>query len=189
MNDHPNLVLIGFMGAGKSTIGRRCALRLGYQFRDSDTVIEQRHKKSIPEIFAGEGEAKFREWECEVVHDLARCSNMVIATGGGIVLNSSNVARLRRSGIVVLLSAHADEIIARCMSRNTRPLLMTTDVDPVQRIVSMLEIRNPLYEAAANITVDTTGLDREEAVERVLNEFNSQVNSWRKGHGKRAKSE
>src|SRR5262245_34007103 len=98
-----NLVLIGFMGSGKSTIGRQCARILGFRFRDSDTLVERRAGKPISQVFADDGEAAFREMECAAIKTLAATSSVVLSTGGGAVLNGANVAALRRTGIVVLL--------------------------------------------------------------------------------------
>ena len=178
MQIEPNLVLIGFMGSGKTTIGRRCAHRMGFQFRDSDSVIELRYKLTIPEIFEQYGEAQFRSWESEVIHDLSRCSKMVIATGGGAVLDTNNVARLKRSGILLLLKSDPEEILARCALRNNRPLLAMAD-DPLERIQTLMSTRNPLYESAADIIVDTTGSMRDETVSKVLTEYNNYISEWR----------
>jgi shikimate kinase len=162
-----NLVLAGFMATGKSTIGRRCAQALRFTFHDSDQVVERRAGKTVPEIFEQDGEERFRELESEAVRDLARERQCVIATGGGAVLSSTNVARLRRTGFIVLLWADPEEILMRCGSRASRPLLAGAE-DPAQRIGDLLVRREPYYRAAANAVVETTGLTREESAERVL---------------------
>lgn len=162
-----NLVLIGFMGAGKSTVGRACARDLGFAFRDSDAAIEQRAGKPISDIFADDGEAAFRELETATVHSLARRSRTVLATGGGVVLDPTNVAALRETGVVILLWADTETVLARTSRRSTRPLLAGS-AGPRARIESLLAQREPLYSAAADAVVDTTGLPRREVVDRVL---------------------
>ena len=108
--EKPNLVLIGFMAVGKSKIGPMCARRLGYEFWDSDIEIERQTGCSVAELFAREGEAAFRERERQVVAELAARRGAVISTGGGTVLNPENAARLRETGLVVLLTAPAHVI-------------------------------------------------------------------------------
>ena len=164
---HPNLVLIGYMASGKSTIGWRCARVLRYRFRDSDTLVERRADKPIRQIFEEEGEEAFRLMESEAIADLANSGSTVVATGGGAPLNPDNVARLRKTGVVILLNASVDTILTRCGSRQNRPLLAETD-DPRGLIERMLEERLPVYRRAAHMEVDTTDLASEEAVQKVL---------------------
>lgn len=170
----PNLVLVGFMATGKSTIGRRCARELGYPFRDSDSVIERRAGKSIPAIFAEDGEPAFRRLEAAAIRELARAGATVIATGGGAPMNSGNVAYLRRTGFVVLLWSDPEEILARCGTRANRPLLAGAN-DPRARIECLLAQREPAYRAAAHAVVDSTGLTREETAQRVLDAYRAHV--------------
>lgn len=170
-----NLVLVGFMASGKSTIGRRCAHALRFRFFDTDAVVEQCAGKPVPVIFAEDGEAVFRSLESDAIRRLAREPRAVIATGGGAVMNAANVARLRRTGYVVLLWTDPQEIMARCGSRSTRPLLAGA-YDPAARIAELLTAREPLYRAAAHTVVETTGLSREEAAERVLDAYRATVN-------------
>jgi shikimate kinase len=167
-----NLVLIGFMATGKSTIGRRCAQALRFQFCDTDALVERRAGKSVSSVFEEDGEEQFRLLESEAIRDLARERRTVIATGGGAAINAVNVARLRRSGYVILLWTDPQEIVARCGTRATRPLLAGAD-DPEARITTLLASREPLYRSAAHTVVETTGLSREDAVERVLAAYHS----------------
>jgi shikimate kinase len=167
-----NLVLIGFMATGKSTIGRRCAQALRFQFRDSDSVVECRTGKSVAQLFEEDGEERFRSLESDAIRDLARERRTVIATGGGAILNGANIARLRRTGHVILLWTDPEEILARCGSRATRPLLASAD-DPVERITNLLSRRESLYRSAAHTVVETTGLSRDEAVSRVLDAYHA----------------
>lgn len=155
------------MATGKTTIGRRCASELGFRFRDSDTFIERRVGKPIPAIFAEDGEEAFREAEVAAIRALAGDSRLVIATGGGAPMNPVNVENLRRTGIIILLQTTPDEILARVGNRSSRPLLADAE-DPRARIEALLEKRAPVYQAAADASVDTTGRTREQVVEQVL---------------------
>lgn len=168
MKRDPNLVLIGFMAAGKSTVGRDCARVLGFRFRDSDRLVEQRAGKSIAEIFAAEGEAAFRSMEASAIMTLASANPLVVSTGGGAPMDAKNVARLRRTGFIVLLWAEPSIILSRIGNPATRPLLNSPDAGPESRVVELLAIREPAYRAAADKVIDTTLLSRPEAVELVV---------------------
>lgn len=148
-----NVVLTGFMGTGKSTVGRVLADRLGYTFVDTDTLIEQHHG-SIPEIFAGEGEAAFRSYEAQVAETLAEGTRQVIATGGRLMLDPDNAAVLGATGEVFALNASADEVLRRVLGDDTavRPLLAGDD--PAGRVRALLTERAPLY---AQFTIIETG--------------------------------
>ncbi len=150
-----NIVLTGFMGTGKSTVGRLLAQRLGYEFVDTDAVIEARHGP-IPTIFRDHGEARFRLIEQQVAAELGGRSRLVIATGGRMMLDPTNVSSLTANGRVFCLVATAEEILQRVTSDDTlsdRPLL---DVpDPRRRIRELLEERDPLYRRFPQLT--TTG--------------------------------
>lgn len=163
----PNLVLIGFMGTGKSTIGRLCARRLDLEYLDSDLLIEQRSGLTIPQIFAEKGEAWFRQLERIVIADLAAKHGLVIATGGGVVLDPDNVKRLRSSGLVVLLTAKPETILQRVGQAHRRPLLAQSD-DPLERIQALLSQRQEAYRTAAHCHVDTSDISVEEAAEKVV---------------------
>lgn len=155
----PHLVFVGFMGVGKTTVGRRCAARLGYRFVDSDAVIEQRVGGSVANFFAEQGEAAFRKIEREVIAELAALNPgelpRVIATGGGVVLNPDNIEALRRGGIVILLTASPGAILRRVGNARSRPLLAGAE-DPRQRVLDLLRARSPFYHGAAQGRVDTT---------------------------------
>jgi len=150
----PNLVLIGFMGVGKSRIGPMCARRLGYAFRDSDHEIEARVGCAIAEYFAREGEAAFREREREVIAELTARRETVIATGGGTVLNPENATRLRNSGLVFLLTAPPRQILQRVGDTEKRPLLANCP-DPLRRIEELLAQRTDCYKQTAHYSVNT----------------------------------
>jgi shikimate kinase len=161
-----NLVLIGFMGCGKSSVGREIARRCRFRFLDTDSVIRQKYGKSIAEIFAVEGEPAFREEEHQVLLRLRGAQRLVVATGGGIVLQPRNGALLHAIGPVIWLTAE-EEIIWERVSRNkNRPLLQTAD--PRSTIRSMMETRYPLYREAADLSVETSHLSHQEVAERIL---------------------
>lgn len=173
----PNLVLIGFMASGKSTIGRRCARALDFRFRDTDVQVERWTGKSVSQIFAEEGELAFRKLEAEAVRVLSRRTRQVIATGGGAPLDPENVRNLRRGGVVVLLKAEPDEIVARASRRKNRPLLAGAD-DPKARVLELLAVREPIYIAAADAVVETTNLGLEDSVARVLAVYRELEGGW-----------
>lgn len=150
-----NVYLIGPMGSGKTAVGRRLAAMLGKEFLDSDAEIERRCGVDIRFIFEKEGEARFRERERDVIADLTALDGVVVATGGGAVLDPSNRARLASTGTVVYLEASVDTQLARTRPSRNRPLLMTGD--PRAVLERLMSIRRPLYEEIANVRVDTTG--------------------------------
>lgn len=148
-----NIVLLGFMGTGKTSVGRLLAKRLTRAFIDVDKMIEIACGATINEIFAKYGEEFFREQECEMIASVACYEDAVIATGGGVVLNPDNIARLRRNGILVTLTASPEVILERTSQRTTRPLLNAPDRE--ETVKMLLEKRTALYKAA-DYVVDTT---------------------------------
>ena len=166
----PNLALIGFMGVGKSTIGRLCARRLGYGFRDTDFAISLRMGRTIPDIFASLGEAEFRAIEREIVAELAAMPRTVISTGGGVVLDPLNVDVLRAHGRVVWLRATPEVILRRVGDARARPLL-AGEGDRSQRVLEMLEERTPIYNAAADYSVDTNDRPPYQIVQEIIRHF------------------
>ncbi|GAB4317900.1 MAG: shikimate kinase [Promethearchaeota archaeon] len=166
-----NLALIGFMGTGKSTVGRLVAKRLGMDFLETDALVEREAGKTIPRIFSEDGEAAFRAFEERACRLAARREGTVISCGGGVVLNPVNLEALRTSSILVLLEATPREILERTLGegKEKRPLL---DVDdPLRAVEDLLEYRRPFYEAATPHRVDTTGLDPHACVEQVIAAF------------------
>jgi len=160
-----NIILVGFMGTGKTTVGKLLAQKLNKRLVDMDSVIEQRAGKAISQIFTEEGEPHFRGLERALVQELAAQTGLVIAAGGGVVLNPENVSDFSRSGRVICLLASENEIMRRVSSSNSRPLLEKED--KFQRIKSLLEQRRPLYEKIPD-RVDTTRLAPSEVVEVIL---------------------
>ncbi len=149
----PNIILIGPMGAGKSTLGRLLAHELNWPFYDSDKVIEQRTGTTIPIIFELEGEAGFRRRESEVIADLAAKRPMVLATGGGAVLAADNRRLLKESGYIVYLYAPLRILLDRTVRDRNRPLMQTAD--PAARLKQILTEREPLYREIADLTLET----------------------------------
>lgn len=148
-----NIFLVGMMGAGKTTIGRSLARRVGKTFLDTDQEIESRTGVRIAVIFEIEGEAGFRRRESEMLVSLAAGENQVLATGGGIVLDPRNRELLRARGCVVYLHAEPMELWQRTRLDKNRPLLRTDD--PRSRIAELYELRDPLYRETADIVVST----------------------------------
>ncbi len=148
------IVLVGMMGSGKSSVGRRLATRLGLPFVDADTEIETAAHMTIPEIFAQRGEAEFREGERRVISRvLTTRAPLVLATGGGAFMNAETRARVKELGISVWLKAEPDVLMRRVRKRSNRPLLQTTDPEATLR--RMLAEREPVY-ALADITIQSS---------------------------------
>jgi shikimate kinase len=168
ISTHTNVVLIGFMGTGKSSVGKLVASRLGFQFVDNDSIVVERAGMEITEIFAKHGEAIFRDYETRALESLVHLSRCVVSTGGGAVLQEENRAVLQRIGLVVLLTAREEIIYDRVARTTKRPLLSTPD--PRETISQMLDHRRAAYAEAAQVTVDTSDLTREQAAEAVIAE-------------------
>ncbi|NNM84617.1 MAG: shikimate kinase [Phycisphaerales bacterium] len=151
-----NIVLIGYRGSGKSVVGKLLAARLGMAFCDTDEIIVAKAGKTIREIFAVGGEPAFRLLERDAVAQAARLDNTVIAAGGGVVLDPANISALKHSAKIVWLSATAEvlyqRISADAASQHTRPNLTTAG--GLEEVKRLLARRTPLYQAAADITVD-----------------------------------
>lgn len=148
-----NIFFVGLMGAGKTTVGKLIAKRLGKTFYDSDHEIEQRTGVQIPVIFELEGEAGFRKREAAVIEDLSHMQDIVLATGGGAVLSKQNRENLSRNGMVVYLRASVPELWQRTKNDRNRPLLQTSD--PRAKLEALLAERDPLYREIADVIIDT----------------------------------
>lgn len=159
-----NIVLVGFMGTGKTVTGRALARRTGLELVDMDSLIEERQEKTIPEIFAQDGEPAFRKMERELVQELSKRSGLIISTGGGIVLNPDNIADFEKTGLVVCLNASPEMIFQRLENDTSRPLLSG---DKKGQISALLEKRKPLYAAIAH-GIPTDGLTDEQTADRIL---------------------
>lgn len=162
-----SIALIGFMGTGKTVVGRLLAEKLGKEFIEMDALIEKKAGKSIPEIFRQQGETGFRELEIEVTRKIAGKKNAVIACGGGIVLNTINIDRLRQECVIVCLTASPEVILKRTSSdKDGRPLLAVAD--RTRQIKELLKFRRHYYERSADITVNTSRLKVESVVARII---------------------
>jgi shikimate kinase len=161
-----SLVLIGFMGAGKSAVGRELATRLRLPRYDTDEMIRQRFAMPIPEIFARCGETAFREAESEVLWAMQTATTAVLVTGGGIVLRAANVARLGAIGRRIWLDAEEETLWQRASRRQTRPLLQ--DPNPRERFSALFLERSLLYRSAADDRVETTGATIPEVADRIV---------------------
>jgi len=148
-----NIFLVGPMGSGKTAVGRQLAARLGLEFIDCDAEIEARTGVDIPLIFEKEGEPGFRARERDVLDELSGLSGVLVATGGGAVLDPDTRARLRSRGCVVYLRTSVNQQLARTRRSGHRPLLRNPD--PLGTLERLLQVRAPLYEELADITVDT----------------------------------
>ena len=153
MQGYPNIFLVGPMGAGKSTIGRLLAAELQRDFLDSDHAIQARCGADIPWIFDIEGEAGFREREVAMIDELTQLSGVVLATGGGAVMNEANRRALRERGTVVYLYTTVEQQLRRTAKDRNRPLLRNKDPEAVLR--GLFELRDPLYRATADLVVRT----------------------------------
>ena len=151
-----NVVVFGFMGVGKTTVGRLLSPRLGYRFVDSDTEAEREAGMRIAEVFAERGEPAFRVIERRVITRLSQGDKQVVALGGGAVLDPRNVEELRKSGKMVLLTASPEEIRLRTRGDISRPLLV--GADKLTCIRTLLDERRDLYLDAADMVVDTNGV-------------------------------
>ena len=140
-----NIILTGFMGTGKTTLGQLLAEKIGYQFVDTDALIEAQIGQTIAELFQTKGEAAFRKLESELVVKLARQQGLVIATGGGLVLDPKNVTTLSKSGKIICLIASPEEILTRVSKQQSvRPLLQ--EKDPQSKIIELLQQRDAVYQ-------------------------------------------
>jgi shikimate kinase len=160
-----NIVLTGFMGSGKSAVGRGIAKRLSMSVVDTDELIEERMCVSINDIFAKHGESYFRELERSVVKMVSELENRVIITGGGVVLNKDNMTDLRRNGVIIYLHVTPEVAYERIKDETHRPLLNVDD--PLGKIKELMEYRKSFY-ADNDIEVDTTGLGVHEVVDEVV---------------------
>jgi shikimate kinase len=161
-----SIFLVGMMGAGKTTVGRRLARRLAAPFVDADRELEARLGVPIPTIFELEGEAGFRRRESAIIDELTRRAPIVLATGGGAVLDAGNREALRGRGCVVYLRASVGDLWHRLRRDTARPLLRTPD--PRARIEELVRLRDPLYREAAHLVVDTGRQPVEQVVDAIL---------------------
>lgn len=163
-----NVVLIGFMGTGKTSIGKALSLQMSRPLVDIDSYIEKQEKKKIAEIFETRGEAYFRRIEGQVVREMSERSGLVLTTGGGAVLDEANRKALKKNGIVVALYSEPETIYRRVKDSSHRPLLKNADV--MGEIQRMLEIRRPFYEEA-DIKLHTDNYTPKDAAKKIIDEL------------------
>lgn len=159
-----NLILVGFMGSGKTAVGEALAKDLNLKYVDSDDVIELEEKRKINQIFAVLGEPYFRKIEREVIRKLSQGDKQVIATGGGVMVDEENKKNLKQNGKIVYLRTDPDSIWQRVKNETHRPLLKVEN--PKMRIKELLDKREPYYRKA-DITIDTSALSVKEVVEEI----------------------
>ena len=167
------LILVGYRGTGKTSLGKRLARISGLPFVDTDALVVQRAGSTIPEIFDAEGEAGFRKLESEALTAALDEGPAIVATGGGIVLHPDNRNKIADSGFTVWLQAEPEELYRRIHKDANRPAL--TGLDPLAEICSLLELRNPLYKEVADMIVDTTSQPFEAAAEAIAERWRSPV--------------
>ena len=163
------IALVGLPGSGKTTIGRHLARANGLKFIDTDHLIEERIGCSIRDFFANEGEAAFRKIETSIIAEIGLHENCVLSTGGGVVLNESNRLILRSEFCCIYLRAKPQELFRRLRNDKKRPLLQVAD--PMQVLVGLFTIRDPLYQEVAQITVDTSHASVTSLIEKISQEL------------------
>ena len=166
-----NVFLVGFMGSGKSTVGRQLARELGKDFFDCDRMLEERTGVDIPYIFELEGESGFRRRETAVLRDLAGQRGIVLATGGGVITVPENRDILVSNGFVIYLQASADLLHQRTFRDQNRPMLHARD--PRTRIDELLEVREPLYQEVADLVIETGQRGSRRVVHEIVRAFSS----------------
>ena len=174
-NSTNNIFLVGLMGSGKTTIGRSLAKKLNLRFLDADQEIETRTGASIPLIFEIEGEASFRQREADVIRDLTAQQGIVLATGGGAVLNETSRQLLRERGTVIYLRASVASILQRTSHDKNRPLLQTAD--PRAKIEALSRERAPLYQEVAHIIIETGRPNVHSVVQNILTQLQTNTKS------------
>ena len=163
-----NLALIGFMGTGKSSVGRLVADQLHFEFLDTDELIESRAGKKISDIFTQNGEPTFRELECQLIAELAARTRTVISTGGGLPVNTTNLNSLKQHALVVCLWSSPEKIFERVRDQSHRPLLH--DPDPLGKIRSLLAAREEFYKQA-DVLMNSEFRSIREVAQQVMLQF------------------
>jgi shikimate kinase len=160
-----NIILIGFMGVGKTEVGKLLAKKLKMTYIDTDAIIEKEQNMTINDIFDRKGEESFREMETGLLDKLSSLEDHVISTGGGIILKPGNVKKLKSMGPLILLWADPDTVYERVKGEGTRPLLNVAD--PKRKIKEILQFRAPIYKGIADLEVDTSRLSPEDASNKI----------------------
>ena len=164
-----NIYLVGFMGTGKTTVGKILAARLKRQFIEMDEVIEKEEARPITEIFATKGEPYFRKLESNLLKKISTETDLVVSCGGGLICNKENLKLLKQTGTVFNLTASPETIYERTKKYNHRPLLNVEN--PTEKIGELIKIRNQYYNKAHH-TVGTTGINPDEVADKIIDELN-----------------
>ena len=168
-----NIFLIGYRGTGKTTLGKLIAREKKMPFVDLDDLIVKNSKKTIPEIFASEGETKFRDYESAALKQVCEQKDQIISCGGGIITREENIKLLKENGFVVLLKASPQTIFNRIYNDKNRPAL--TDKDPLEEIKHMLEVRRNAYEKAKDFEVWTDREKAKQSAQRIEEEMKKRM--------------
>ena len=161
-----NIILTGFMGTGKTVVGRILAKKMKKEFIDTDKIIEEREQNRIVWIFQVKGEKYFRKKEEEVIEEVSQKKDCVIATGGGAIVNEKNYRNLKKNGIIICLTAKPEIILERTSPIEDRPLLLNSE-DVISTIKELMKRREPYY-SKADYTIDTSDLTPEEVAEKII---------------------
>lgn len=165
-----NIILIGFMGSGKTSVGKRLAAKLSYSFLDTDIEIESAEKRKISAIFSESGEEYFRQKETETIKSLIeKTEKTVISTGGGLPLQEENRNPLQKLGFVVYLDVEKETVLERLSKDTTRPLLNGPEKE--KRVEALLSFRRPIYEYTAHLTVDTNQKSFDEIIDEIVRNY------------------
>lgn len=169
-----NIILIGFMGAGKTSVGKHLADKIGYDFRDTDQMIEESQHQTIAHLFDSKGEKYFREMETEIMKELTNTlEGTVLSTGGGLPLKEINQTLLRQLGTVIYLSSTKETTLERVAKDGTRPILASDDIE--SRIEQLLKERVPIYKKAAHIVIETDDKSFEEVIQEIQKKYKEMV--------------
>lgn len=164
-----NIILIGFMGSGKTTVGKALAEKLSYKFVDTDEWIEEKEKRTISDIFNEEGEAYFRALETDIIKDMEDLENHIISTGGGLPLKQENGEILKKIGFIVYLDVTKETVMKRLEGDQTRPLLSGSEME--QSVKERLQFRKPIYEYTAHITISADDKEVDDIVEEIKRNY------------------
>ena len=171
-----NIYLVGFMGSGKTSVGKEIAKIKRLNFYDTDSLIELRERRTISDIFSENGEKYFRELEKNILKEISSKKNAVIACGGGIVMDEENIKIMKKTGVLIYLSASREKILKRISGSAHRPLLNVPE--PEKEISSLMKQREKFY-AKADIIINTSELSVKEVAEKILKELNEIIEIFR----------
>jgi shikimate kinase len=170
MKEKTNIILIGFMGSGKTSVGKYLAKKTGYDFKDTDEMIEEKQKCSVQSIFASNGEKYFRKLETETIENLnGKLNHTILSTGGGLPITEGNGALLRQLGQVIFLRAEKATIKNRLAGDKSRPLLAGDDQE--DKMEALLKFRTPIYETVANIIIHTDQKSLNEIAQEIIDKL------------------